>query len=69
MFAQINSLLFLLIFLVYVWVCAALFQRRMRQNCQEENGPLSVKCLIFSTVVAMLLTVLTIYAFLFFHVF
>lgn len=61
MFAQINILLFLLIFLVYVWVCAALFQRRMNQNGQEENGLLSVKCLLFCTVVAMLLTVLTIY--------
>lgn len=61
MFAQINILLFLLIFLVYVWVCAALFQRRMNQNGQEDNGLLSVKCLLFCTVVAMLLTVLTIY--------
>lgn len=61
MFAQVNSLLFLLIFLVYVWICAAFFQRRMSRNRQEEGWLPSVKCLCFCFVAAMLLTVLTIY--------
>lgn len=61
MFAEVNSLIFLLIFLVYVLLCANICHRRFGlYDCQNICQVL-VKWILFCIVTAMLLTVVTIY--------
>lgn len=61
MFAEVNSLIFLLIFLVYFLICTAVYRRKSGLYDCREIRLVQVKWFLFCTVAAMLLTVLTIY--------
>ena len=61
MFSEVNSLIFLLIFLVYFLISVAVCRRKTGLYDCRDAGLALVKGLLFCMVTAMLLTVITIY--------